>query len=195
MLGYISQLGEKLTLFIQFSALLIFITGCNSKTSPKVESAAPTPNGAYLNLIKLPQTKLVLSSGDMIQTFIASTSAQRVQGLSGIRDHQFKANQGMLFYYNQMQEQRFWMPDTYFNLDIFFLDKGLKVIDVARNVPHHPGKQEPPAIAYTQTVYAQHVLELRADSPVAAKIKKGTKIMLSESISLEQIISGTRPSR
>jgi uncharacterized membrane protein (UPF0127 family) len=65
------------------------------------------------------------------------------------------------------------MPNTYTDLDIFFLDSNYKVLHVERKVPAHPGMAEPPAIARTPNIYATHVLELKASSALSQEIKVG----------------------
>jgi uncharacterized membrane protein (UPF0127 family) len=58
----------------------------------------------------------------VIKTKLAFTPSEQEQGLSGIRPENFNNDQGMLFFYLEDGEKLFWMPDTYFNLDLFYLD-------------------------------------------------------------------------
>jgi len=96
------------------------------------------------------------------------------RGLSGVSPKDFKDDQGLLFFFPELGSRSFWMPDTYFDLDIIFLDKDLKVLDIVRDVPHHPGFQEP--IPRVKTVQAWHVLEMKAGSSHAQEIKIGQKL-------------------
>ena len=84
------------------------------------------------------------------------------------------------------------MPNTYFNLDIIFLDRQLKVLAIERNVPAHPGMQEPPMIYRTKNYYAHHVLEIRADSPLSQEIQVGSQIGWNAKISLSETESHIR---
>ena len=129
-------------------------------------------------LKNMTQKSMVIPSGHMIKAYLAKTMEEQERGLSGTKDKDFGPQMAMIFIYKETKPQRFWMPDTYFDLDIFFLNKEMIVIDVDRKVPHHPGRNTPPKIANTRTIMARHVLEMRADSPVSQKIKKGTKIIL-----------------
>ena len=79
------------------------------------------------------------------------------------------------------------MPDTYFDLDIFFLDKDYVVLHIERKVKHHPGRSEPPAIARTPPIFSRHVLELKAASELSQLIKKGDKLKLVGNLNLLQI--------
>ncbi|PIP94537.1 MAG: hypothetical protein COW00_08460 [Bdellovibrio sp. CG12_big_fil_rev_8_21_14_0_65_39_13] len=138
------------------------------------------------------KTNLVLSSGRMLTVKLAITPEEQQQGLSGLKDQDFPDEEGMLFYYKNMGPKRFWMPDTYFNLDIIFLDQDMKVIAIERNVPAHPGRTEDPPIAQTRTYLARHVLELKANSQIAKTIREGDKIIWQKPETPNQIESSIR---
>ena len=131
-------------------------------------------------------TKLSLPSGKVIETKLAITQQEQNTGLSGSQIEHFGLYQGLLFYYPFIGKRQFWMPDTYFNIDIIFLDKNLKVIAVEKNVPAHPGRQEPPRIYRTKTYLSRHVLEIRADSPLSKEINVGTQFAWISKTSLSE---------
>jgi uncharacterized membrane protein (UPF0127 family) len=128
--------------------------------------------------------ELQLPNGSKVMTYVAKSNKQQNQGLSGLRDKNFKDNHAMLFYYKKDGPRNFWMPDTYFNLDIFFLDKDFKVLSVERDIPFHPGTQEPPRIYRTKTHYARHVLEMKSSSALAKSIgpKQSFKVIKGSSL-------------
>ena len=128
-----------------------------------------------------------LPTKEKLRTKVVFNEADHTRGLSGTPSSQFEGDQAMLFYYFDDNVRRFWMPDTYFDLDIFFLDQALKIIDVQRNVAHHPGRNEPPPIVRTKLVKCRHVLELRADSSLSKKLKIGDKLNWKSSPYPEQI--------
>lgn len=127
------------------------------------------------------------SKGKTIKLTLAITFKEQEKGLSGIKKSDFKKNQGMLFFYLDDQERSFWMPDTYFDLDIFYLDKNLEILKVHRDIPHHPGRETPPAIPRVPAEHARHVLEMRADSEIAKELKPGDKLIWSSTPALWQI--------
>jgi hypothetical protein len=178
MLTFISQLPAFL---ISFLGLALLSTSCVS--NEKVDSDP---------FSEIRQGKIALTSGRMIDITLAITIEEQTQGLSGVQDKDYSPTQGMLFFYLEDSPKRFWMPDTYFALDIFFLNKDLKVIGVDRNVAPHPGRNEPPTIPTTGMYYARHVLELRADSPMAKEINLGDTLKWSSPHSLSQIESKIR---
>lgn len=178
---------KPISSFQTLSAVLVALLSLNACWESK---SAPTS----LEEINR-NAEIILNKGEIIQAKLALTDEETTQGLSGIQDQDFQANQGMLFIYPKQRPLRFWMPDTYFDLDIYFLDASLKVIDIERNVEHHPGYDVPPAIATTRTILAQHVLELRSDSPLNQKIRIGDTLKLSAEVTLSQIIELMEESR
>ena len=99
----------------------------------------------------------------------------QIKGLSGVKRDQLKTNQGAIFIYPNEAPRSFWMPDTYFDLAIIFLDKNLVVKYVEKKAPAHPGRQEPPIIFRTKTVIAKYVVEIPAENPLVFSLSSGDK--------------------
>jgi uncharacterized protein len=135
-----------------------------------------------------PLKNVVLKSpaGDAIQTILVYTPKDMEQGLSGVQPDDFQDHQGMLFFYLLEDEKHFWMPDTYFDLDIFYLDKDLKILDINRKVPHYIGRANPQLIPRARGVWARHVLEMRASSALASKLKIGDQLQWDSKLSLKE---------
>lgn len=123
---------------------------------------------------------LLTPSKETIHLRLAINKEDQTKGLSGMKPQHFKDHEGMLFVYETPGSRRFWMPDTYFNLDIYFLDSNFKILAAEKNVPHHPGIKEPPAIYQTATYEAHHVLEMKASSPLSKKLKVGDQLLWSD---------------
>ena len=62
---------------------------------------------------------------------IADTEQKRSHGLMNRKD--IKSNSGMLFIWKNRQTRNFWMKDTHFNLDLFFLNNQGKIIEIYKN--------------------------------------------------------------
>jgi len=120
--------------------------------------------------------RFALPSGKLIEAFVADTLEKQTQGLSGVKEGELKVNQGMLFIYKEMARKQFWMPNTYMNLDIYFLDANYHVIHIDRNVPSHPGMNGP--IARSSIIYAQNILEIPTSSSYASEINKGMTLKI-----------------
>ena len=133
------------------------------------------------------------SFGQKISLRLAISREDQTKGLSGLKPHEFKDNEGMLFINDKVGPRKFWMPDTYFALDIYFLDQNLTIVGLERNVPFHPGSSEPPEIYRTNVYESQFVLETKPNILFGKKIKVGDKLKFSGPISLSEIIRGIHP--
>jgi uncharacterized membrane protein (UPF0127 family) len=130
--------------------------------------------------------------GNIVEVKLALTRAEHTLGLSGLKPQEFKENSGMLFVNAEMGPRKFWMPDTYFNLDIIFLDQNLKIVGLEKNVPAHPGSSEPPQIYKTEVYQAQFILETKSGAPFGNKLKKNDQLKFTGPYSLSEIILKTR---
>ena len=124
----------------------------------------------------LKRLELKTPQGDIIKTSLVYTPKDMEQGLSGVKPEDFKEDQGMLFFYLEDGDKHFWMPDTYFDLDIIYLDKDLKILDIVRKLPHYIGRNNPELIPRARGVWSRHVLEMKATSGISAKLKIGDKL-------------------
>ena len=123
---------------------------------------------------------------------LAVSKFEHARGLSGIKPSDFPETESMLFVNEGMGDRRFWMPDTYFNLDIIFLDSNLKIIGIERDVPMHPGMSEPPVIYRTKVYKAQFVLETKANAPFSKTLKVGDKLKWMSATPISEIVLKTR---
>ncbi len=137
--------------------------------------------------------QMVNPTGLQVKLRLAISSQEQTTGLSGLSPKQFALDEGMLFVNKTMSPKKFWMPDTYFNLDIIFLDSNLKIVGIEKNVPAHPGKNEPPEIYRTKVYLSQFVLECKSGSKFSQDLKVGDVLKFTEPKSLSEIISKIRP--
>jgi uncharacterized membrane protein (UPF0127 family) len=135
--------------------------------------------------------KMQNPKGQSVELALALTRAEHTQGLSGLKSSDFGNERGMLFVNPEVGARRFWMPDTYFNLDIIFLDQNLKIVGMEKNVAAHPGNVEPPTIYKTDTYQAQFVLEIKAGAPFGKKLKVNDKLKFTGPQSLSEIVLKT----
>ena len=87
---------------------------------------------------------------------------EQLKGLSGVKKGELKTNQGALFLYPEEGDRSFWMPNTYFDLAIIFLDKNFKITHLEKQAKAHPGTEEPPIIYRTKSAKAKYVIEVAA---------------------------------
>jgi uncharacterized protein len=136
-------------------------------------------------------TELVTPAGEVIRTTIALTAQDQEKGLSGVRPEDFEDNEAMLFYYFDEGDRHFWMPDTYFDLDLFYLDKDFKIVDIVRKLPHYKGRANPELIPRARGVWCRHTLEMKSGSKIASGLKVGDFLRWKNPQILQQIESKT----
>ncbi len=166
-------MGKALT-FLSGLILFLSLTACQSSTP----------------LSHLEKATMASPSGVEIPIRIAVTEIDQQKGLSGIKAQDWPDSQGLLFAYPKIGLRRFWMPDTYFNLDIIFLDPDFSIVHIERNVPAHPGTDETEVPIYrTSDIYAQHVLELKASENLTKDWQIGSRLQWKSSPALESYLS------
>ncbi len=163
-------MGKLLTLL-----LLLTLSACQSESRNSKDAQNP-----------LKKVELITPSGESIETTVVITPAEQEQGLSGVKPEDFQDNQGMLFFYLSEDERHFWMPDTYFDLDLFYLDKDLKIIDIVRKLPFYVGRANQDLIPRARGVWCRHTLEMKSTSAIAQKLKMGDGLKWKGAYSHEQ---------
>ncbi|MBY0416264.1 MAG: DUF192 domain-containing protein [Bdellovibrionales bacterium] len=157
------------------SVMMVFsLEAASKKEMPKVSYQLSSPKSEKVNLR------------------LAITRQEHAQGLSGIKPGDFPNDAGMLFVNDEMGIRQFWMPDTYFNLDMIFLDQDLKIVFIEKNAPAHPGTIEPPVIFRGKPQRAQFILETKANSKFSKDLKIGDQLKWIGPISLSEIALKTR---
>jgi len=132
---------------------------------------------------------LALPSGRSFPIKLLFSGAEHIRGLSGVRDADFPDEMGMFFWFSETDPRGFWMPDTWFDLDIVFLDEDLRVVYVAKNMKAHPGRETPPSIAKTPVILARYVLEVKANSAVSRELEEGVQLQWNAAWSLGEMES------
>ncbi len=107
-----------------------------------------------------------------IQVSLAKTPQQKQQGLMNVSN--LSQNQGMLFFFDNEDYYNFWMKDTLISLDIIFINKDLRIVDIIQAVPC----KKDPCKVYTPKNKAQYVLEVNKD------FAKDNKIVINNSLKL-----------
>ncbi len=172
----------SLVLILNFSLI-----SCNSSQSER-KKARTSYSEQYL--AKLETVFLKIKNVEL-KTYLALNDQQQTHGLSSIKPEFFTNKDAMIFFNPTTAPRSFWMPDTHFNLDIFFVDENLIVKGIDRNAPHHPGLKEPPAIYRTGYYECRHVIELK-HSDFSKSIKVGDQFSWKDAQDLPRIESQIR---
>ena len=138
-----------------------FFLFCLAAVALAQESSIPTPQAPGANLAQMAHITLTITQKTKLKTYLALTLEQQTLGLSNIKDEQFSRQEAMLFVYSEVGPRRFWMKQTFFDLDILFLDEQGKITAMALGMEAHPGA-DPRFIPTTPAYKAQYVLETKA---------------------------------
>lgn len=92
-------------------------------TEKTVEPLSHFPNGIV--------TVETGNSRSEFKTWLATTHDRREQGLMYIKH--LNPDQGMLFVFEQVEPQAFWMKNTFIPLDILYINSSYKIIHIAEN--------------------------------------------------------------
>ncbi len=107
--------SKKNFVFLIFPFIFL---GCTSQKSVLEKSQDSIPT-----MIQQPlptEAEILTPSRNKLKTYLAISPEQQTRGLSRVQDKDFSDHEAMLFFYTEDSVKSFWMPDTYFDLDIFF---------------------------------------------------------------------------
>ncbi len=103
---------------------------------------------------------------------VADTEALRAQGLSWSKP--LAPNEGMLFVFPEDGFYGFWMKDMLFSIDILWLDRDYRIVDVRTQA----SPESYPEV-FTPSTPARYVLELQSGFFELHGIKKGDRLGLT----------------
>jgi len=102
---------------------------------------------------------------------VADTEEELTRGLMGRTD--LPEDHGMLFVFPKEAQHSFWMKDTLIPLDLIFIDKDYRVVDIKENF--QPCEEEPCDIFRPEND-VMYVLEVNAGFVEKHSIREGIKI-------------------
>ena len=117
--------------------------------------------------------EVTLPDGFAVNARIADTPEKQEKGLMFVKE--LPENEGMLFVFEQDEEQAFWMKNTLIDLDIVFIGSDRRVTSVAPQVRHSYTYTPDDQVAYALG-YGQFVLELAAKTAAKHGVTEGTEI-------------------
>lgn len=121
------------------------------------------------------QPHVTVHIGDgVFNTQVAKTPAERERGLSGT--NKLRADQAMLFVFDQDDEWSIWMKDMNYPIDIVWLDKDKKVVYIVKNAP----PESYPYENFVPKQQARYVLEFPAGTTSKKAINIGSQAKFDE---------------
>jgi uncharacterized membrane protein (UPF0127 family) len=145
-------------------AVLFMLGACAQPTSPADQDTAG-------HLGPLPMEDLTIETTHGVQRFhveIADTDAEREQGLMYRRS--MAPDHGMLFDFDPPQQVSFWMHNTFLPLDIIFIGRDGRILNIAANATPFSDDNIPSAGP------VRGVLELNAGRAAALDILPGDRV-------------------
>jgi len=150
-------------------AILLLPAACTADTTSQPAPSTSTAPAAHPNdppAMKFETTTFIIK-GKEFTIELALSPEQSERGLM-YRDS-MPQDHGMLFVFDAPQRLKFWMKNTRIGLDIIFLDKDLRVVQVEHAKPldeNNVGPDSP----------TQYVIELNAGAADKLGLKTGDKI-------------------
>ena len=105
---------------------------------------------------------------------IADDNNERMNGLMFRKN--LDKNSGMLFVFDDEKNQTFWMKNTLIPLDIIFIGKDMKIVDIKHATPCN----EDPCKLYQSSKPAKYALEVNGNFTIKNGIKVDDKITLNQ---------------
>jgi hypothetical protein len=103
-------------------------SGTAAKTSSAQTASATDLADTPRQRLPDPGKAWVIFGTDTVNAEVARTAQEREKGL--MYRESVPAGTGMLFIFDQMGPQSFWMENTYVPLDIAFMDTSYRVVDI-----------------------------------------------------------------
>ena len=129
-------------------------------------------------VMKKPSIKIITSdnstAGTLVYIDISNDPSEHNRGLMFRKNMEW--NNGMLFVYEHDANLSFWMKNTYIPLDMIFIGKDLRIVDIKENV--QPCLQQDYCPSYPSKQPAKYVLEVNAGFVQQNKINLGDKLDL-----------------
>ncbi len=118
---------------VHWSLILCLLPGCTADTSPASKPAPAKPAFPTATAPVTFDTTTMTLKGKPFAMEVAQTEAQTARGLM-YRDS-LPEDHGMLFVMPEEKIWDFWMHETRIPLDIIFLDKSGKVLEIHNRIP------------------------------------------------------------
>lgn len=103
----------------------------------------------------------------------AVTAGERRTGM--MFRSRLKENEGMLFIFKEEGKKRFWMKNTFVDLDIVFLDGDFRITRIFTGVPRSSMEASPESVARVAAP-AKYVLEMKAGNCEKYGLKEGDRL-------------------
>ena len=116
---------------------------------------------------------VILPDGEKVEVEIAADDALRAQGL--MFRESLAPGKGMIFIFPEEGVHTFWMKNTVIPLDMIWIDEGLEIVHIERDVPPCTGD---PCPSYGPSEPVLYVLEIGAGEAERYGLETGDRVRL-----------------
>ena len=117
---------------------------------------------------------VTLPDGGVIYAEVVTTPQKQAQGL--MFRPELPPDRGMLFLFTEMAPRPFWMYQTVIPLDMIWLDRERRIVEIAAEAPPCLSKEPQACPNYGGNTPSMYVLELAAGQAAARGLKVGGQI-------------------
>lgn len=111
------------------------------------------------------------ANGHDISAWVMDTDPKREEGMMWLNADDVRDDDGMIFVFPDAKPQSFWMKNTILGLDIIYISKDKKVVNVQRGLPQD-------TTSLPSAGPAQYVLEMKVGSAKRLGIGPGTSVSI-----------------
>ena len=145
----------------------------NSQSSTKIKNL-----DRVYQLENLETTTIKTPGGDL-KLWVMDTEPKRAEGMMMLRDNEVKENEGMIFLFPKVQEMKgnyaFWMHNTILPLDIDYISKDKKVLNIGKGVSFSEAPVKPTGDYF-------YVIEVKQGLSAKFGLKPGAKVNISSDL-------------
>ena len=152
-----------------------------TSTNTPVASAPANADKNYSRIFQtyeLKSTTIKTPGGDL-KLWIMDDESKRQEGMMFLHDNEVKDNEGMLFLFPDVQKlsgnYAFWMKNTVLPLDIDYISKEKRVLNIGKGVPFSEAPVKPLGDYF-------YVIEVKQGLSAKFGLKAGAKIEISNDL-------------
>lgn len=177
-----------------FALIASFVLGCKTETpasnnEPAVNNAPVEANVPVGSRVKNPDrifqtdnlevTTIKTPTGAELKLWVMDNEDKRREGMMFLRDGEVKDNEGMIFVFPEVQKlsgnYSFWMHNTILPLDIDYISKDKKILNVGLGKAMNDDPVKPAGDYF-------YVIELKQGMSEKYGLKPGVKVQISDSL-------------
>lgn len=155
------------------ACILLGLAACLSASCGPVSSSSGGDGPSGLDRSR-PTTTVTLPDGAEITAELALSRSEQAMGMMFRRN--LRADEGMLFPFEEMAPRGFWMFQTVIPLDIIWLDDNKRIVEISQRTPPCTSSDPNRCPTYGGTAHSTYVLELASGQAAAHGLKSGDRL-------------------